>query len=252
MKFSRILNHFCGGQPQINGQRSTNAPATTTPDEVQLSVKKVTSQFGTIARSYNLPLWSEDGKRNYEHDFAVMLTHGDLDSIRLELLAHDSSVLFEFKIQFSGHRAATKLLDHSSGVELPVINRHAVAKHRIVLQQHGKMESYRHLLKVNWGTAETLQKRPGDAFPSEHARKITGGRQEAGFHVSTEARERLTVTQTGNGAFAFAEAAAKGWRGIFLHRRFAPPGFQFRIGQRVTALLVQTPRGIQARAIRNN
>ena len=55
MQFSRILNHFCGDQPQINGQRPKIARATNTPDEVQLSAKKVTSQFGTIARSYNLP-----------------------------------------------------------------------------------------------------------------------------------------------------------------------------------------------------
>jgi hypothetical protein len=217
-----------------------------------MSVKKVMSQFGTIARSYNLPLWSKEEKWKYQQDFAVMLAHEDLESVRLELLAQDNSVIFEFKIQFSFQSATRKLVDHSSGVELPIIYRQAVAKHRIVLQQHGKMDNYRHLLKINWGPAETLQKRPGDAFPSEHARKITGGRQAAGFHVSSEVRERLTVTQTGKGAFAFAEAAARGWRGIFLHRRFAPPGFQFRVGQQLTALLVQTPRGIQARAIRNN
>jgi hypothetical protein len=252
MKFSSILNHFYGGQPQSNGQCPNSEPVTHTPVAAEMSAKKVTSQFGTIGRSYDLPLWSKEEKQNYEHDFAVMLAHGDLESIRLELLAQDNSVLFEFKIQFPGQRVAKKLFDYSSGVELPVIDRQAVAKHRIVLQQHGKMDNYRYMLKVNWGPAETLHKRPGDAFPSEHARKITGGRQEAGFHVSSEVRERLTVTQTGNGAFAFAEAAARGWRGIFLHRRFAPQGFQFRIGQQVTALLVQTPRGIQARAIRNN
>ena len=117
MKFPRILNHVCADQPQTNGQRPNSETGTHTPGEVQMGAKKVTSQFGTIARSYNLPLWSEDEKQNYEHDFAVMLAYGDLGSIRLEFLAQDNSVLLEFRIEFSGQRSAQNLVDHSSGEE---------------------------------------------------------------------------------------------------------------------------------------
>src|ERR1051325_65175 len=117
MKFSHILNHCCGGQQKTNCQAPNLAPATLRPCELEMNAKKVTSQFGTIARSYNLHLWYKNERRNYEHDFAVMLAHEDLESIRLELLAKDNSILFEFKIQFSGQRAAKNLVDHSSGVE---------------------------------------------------------------------------------------------------------------------------------------
>ncbi|PWU14395.1 MAG: hypothetical protein C5B50_17610 [Verrucomicrobia bacterium] len=232
--------------------RGAGESACRTPGPLELHARKITSQFGTIARSYGLTLWPKEEKWKYQHDFEVMLAHEDLDSIRLELLAQDNSVLFEFKIHFSCQTATCRRAEINSGVELPVIQRETVANHRIVLQHHRKIEAYRHLLKLNWGPVETFQKRPGDTFASDHASKITGGRQQANFHVASEVRQCLTVTQTGNGPYAFAEGMERGRKGVYLHLRFAPPGFRFRVGQQLTALLVQTTRGIQARAIRAN
>jgi hypothetical protein len=212
-------------------------------------VKKVVSQFDLVARSYNLPIWAPQTAADHQHDWSVMLAHGDLQSASLELLGADKTVLFEFKIRFEGQKPKAPLIDSAAGLELPVLDRAAVAGHRLIIQQNGREAAYRHLLKMTWSPAQTLHKRPGDTFASEHARKITGGRQTANVHISAEARQRLVVTQTGDNGYAFGDVPSKGWKGIFLHRKFAPPGFQFRIGQQLLAVCVQTPRGLQARAI---
>ena len=256
MKLNDIFKKLFGNKPVPTPPPAPPVPQPkrdpnyTIPDDCLMQSKKVVSQFDTIGRSYNLPIWAPQSKEDHQHDWGVMLAHDDLQSVRLELLAADKTVLFEFKIEFARRKANGKFIDSANGVELPVLDRATVSGHRLIIQQSGRESVYRHLLRIGWSPAETLVKRRGNTFASEHARKITGGRQTAKVHVSAEARQRLVVTQTGDDGYAFGDVPAKGWKGVFLHLKFAPPGLQFRIGQQLTALLVQTPRGVQARAIR--
>jgi len=251
MKLNDILNGIFGNNPAPTPRPAPQpnpAAGYTIPANYCMQAKKVVSQFDTIGRSYYLPIWAPQTAADHQHDWGVMLAHGDLQSASLELLAGDKTVLFEFKVRFQGEKAKRGLIDSADGVELPVLDRATVAGHRLIIQQSGREPVYRHLLRMTWSPAQTLQKRRGDSFASEHARKITGGRQTANVHVTAEARQRLVVTQTGDGAYAFGEVPAR-FKGVFLHRKFAPPGFQFRIGQQISAVLVQTPKGLQARAI---
>ncbi len=250
MILNNILNGIFGDKPAPKPPATPPKPTAgyAIPPNCWMQAKKVVSQFDTIGRSYNIPIWAPQTAADHQHDWGVMLAHGDLQSVRLELLAADKTVLFEFRVHFQGEKAKGGLIDSASGVELPLLDRAAVTGHRLIIQQNGRESVYRHLLRISWSPAPTLQKRPGDSFASEHARKITGGRQTASVHVTAEARQRLVVTQTGDGPYAFGEVPAR-FKGIFLHRKFAPPGFQFRMGQQLSAVLVQTPRGLQARAI---
>jgi hypothetical protein len=252
MKLNEIIGSIFGNNPPPNpppAPQPKPTPGFTIPADCSLQVKKVVSQFDLVARSYNLPIWAPQTAADHQHDWGVMLAHSDLQSASLELLAADKTVLYELKIRFEGQKPKAGFIDSANGVELPVLDRASVAGHRLIIQQNGREATYRHLLRMTWSPAQTLRKRPGDTFVSEHARKITGGRQTANVHVSAEARQRLVVTQTGDSGYAFGDVPAKGWKGIFLHRKFAPPGFQFRIGQQLLAVCVQTPRGLQARAI---
>jgi hypothetical protein len=220
------------------------------PDTLGLEVSKAIEQIAFIARSYALSLWTSDAnKADWKHDLTVMHRHGDLEHVRLELLAADQTVLFEFKIRFTGSGGGERLADTGQGVELPVLDRRRVAGHRLIVQQLGHVAGYRHLLRMPWQSAATLPKRAGDAFESEHARKITGGRQHGLFHVPAEARHRLLITRVGDRGFAFARDLDLGVEGVFLHAKFALQGFEFRPGRHVTAVVVQTPRGLQARNI---
>lgn len=255
MKLSDIIDSLLGNSPPPTPPPAPAPQSKPTvgfrlPPDCAMQVRKVVNQFDLVARSYNLPIWApHQGSADHLHDWGVMLAHGDLQSASLQVLATDKSILYELTIRFEGQKPTLGLVDRAGGVELPVLDRAAVAGHRLIIQQNGREALYRHLLRMTWSPAEALRKRPGDTFASEHARKITGGRQTASVHVGAEARQRLVVTQTGEAGFAFGEVPAKGWKGVFLHRKFAPPGFQFRIGQQLLAICVQTPRGLQARAI---
>jgi len=63
-------------------------------------------------------------------------------------------------------------------------------------------------------------------------------------------RVLLVITDTGTKGYAFGQSQdANGPGKVFLHINYAPAGFVFRRGERITARIVQTPAGIQARDI---
>ena len=217
-----------------------------------LAASKAIAQLAFIDRSYNLNIWpTEESLQIWTYDIGLMLEHQDLQHVRLELLDADRAVLFEYRIDFASEGKCRPLRDTAQGIELPVFDRQRVADHRLVVQGHGRAALYRHLLKLKWDTVPTLPKRPGDTFVSEHAGKVTGGRQKGAFHVGDLARHRLVVTQVFPGrGYAFARDLDLGVDGVFLHAKFAPKGLRFRLGLSLQAVVVQTPRGLQARAIR--
>jgi hypothetical protein len=75
------------------------------------------------------------------------------------------------------------------------------------------------------------------------------GRQVAAFHVSDVARHQLVVTQTGTRGFFFAKDLNLDRDGVFVLVKHLPPTFVVRVGARFTALVIATPRGLQARSI---
>jgi len=100
-----------------------------------------------------------------------------------------------------------------------------------------------------WGPAASLPKSAGSTYASEHAASITGGRQAAAFHVTHAARHRLVVTQTGTKGFFFAKDLDLDRDHVFGFVKHLPLGFDVRVGATFTALVIGTPRGLQARSI---
>lgn len=219
-------------------------------NDAKLSVSKLLRQLAFVDRSYGLGLWSSDEIRGlWQHDLELMLYHGDLKRVALQLLDSEKSVLFEFGISFGGMQGASAACDTAQGIELPVLNRSRVFSHRMLVNRNGRSKEYEWQLQASWATAEKLRTRATDGFESEHARRITGGRQTAAFAITPDARHRLVVTNAGSKAFAFAKDIDLGAEGVYMERRFAPDAYRFRVGDRVTAIVVQTPRGLQARSI---
>jgi hypothetical protein len=91
MKLLNLLDHLRGKGGLSASRHGTDEGAVRAPHALELQATKVLSQLGTIARSYSLHLWSKDEKWKYENDFAIMLAHEDLESVRLELLNSRSS-----------------------------------------------------------------------------------------------------------------------------------------------------------------
>ena len=215
----------------------------------QLMADKAANQLAFIDRTWNLRLWRDAAHfADWKHDIAVMREYHDLSAVSLEAIGHDERVLFREKITFTGG-ARNTAYDTVGGVELPLLDRAAIKSARLLVYRRDNPAAL-HLLKLPWEDAAELPVQPGDVIASDHAAKITGGRQKGELHVAATARHRIEVTQTGTRDYAFARDLDRPITGIFLHKKFTPPGFAFSIGQKLTAILVAGPKGIQARSIR--
>ena len=233
--------------PKAKSSSPTPRTTTVTP-EISLQVSKALRQLYRADEAYGLTLWpTEAARAEWQHDLSLMLAHGDLKAVILRVLAKDGSVPFSFNLAFTGqtHKVG---VDSAQGVELPMLPPDLIAKGEAVVSRCGREELYRHLLKGNWTRATQRPVRVGADIASEHADRITGGRLAGKLHVANEARRQLVVTQVGERGFAFGTAGEL--TGIFLHLKHAQQGQVFHLGDRLSAVLIQTPRGLQARDIR--
>jgi hypothetical protein len=228
----------------------TTQPVTVS-SATRLEVSKAMAQVEFIDRAYSLNIWaSREVARQWAHDLELMRHFNDMRGITLELTDSGSCVLFAFRIEFD-QQSGGRLLDSGTGVELPMLDRGRVRGHRLIVQHKGGMERYRHLLAMKWGDAPTLDRTSGSSYESEHARKITGGRQSGSFFVGNDERRLVVVTQAGNLDYVFAKSMGRPEvQNVFIHRKWVAPGVDLKPGTRLSALLVVTPRGVQARDVR--
>jgi cold shock CspA family protein len=221
------------------------------PGPVRLETKKAIHTLTLVDRAYALGIWSSpEEKAKWLNDIGVFLAFDNLNSISLELLGADKTVVAEVKIKFGQH-ANGKADRQASGTEVPVLDKKLVTGHRVLVQhKNGNAAQYQHFLKFNWSPAETLRRRQGDVFANSQARK-TGGRQTGSIFASKDSRHTLVITRPiGTKGFGFADCPDLGLTGVLLHIRHLRGVTGLRLGQRVTAQIVQLPQGIQAREVR--
>jgi len=221
-----------------------------TPTEAQRRLaQNVVAQLRTIDRAYDLKLLGDANNiAGWENDLAVMIAHDDLDGASCELLDSTGNVFYGYRATISGGNGRTQL--HSDGgLALPILDRSRLAKARLLMHRKGgDQAAYRSQLRLQWSAVERANFEDGASFKDEHANKTTGGRGEATVHVGKSLRVPLTITRAGDKGFAFA-ADSSGQLSVFCHAKSAPPGFKFAVGSRITAVLIQVPKGIQARDI---
>lgn len=221
------------------------------PEPVRLEATKAIHTLTLVDRAYSLGIWpSPEEKAKWLNDIGVFLAFDNLNSMSLELLGADKTVVAEVKINF-GQQANGKAGGVTAGTEVPVLDKKSVAGHRVIVRwKAGNQEQYRHLLRLNWQAAETLRRRQGDEFANSQARK-TGGRQTGSIFASKDSRHTLVVTRPiGTRGFGFADCPDLGLTGVLLHIRHLRGLKGLRLGQHVTAQIVQLPQGIQAREVR--
>lgn len=240
-------------KPLIQPSNAKENKMITVTDSVRLEVSKALRQLKFADANYGLGVWADNANYdNWLHDLEWMRAARDLKSVTLQLLAHDGSIYTEFAIAFqaAGARPDHKATD-SGGIELPVLERKRISGARVIVSNVPQADqSYRAHLRMNWSTAADLQKQKGDAFASDHAAKITGGRQTGAFHVASDARHRLVITNgSPTSPYAFARDLNLNHDGIFILRKHAP-GVPLEPGVQVTGIVIQTPRGLQCRQVR--
>ena len=229
----------------------TPRPPFVIPERAKSEAREAIHTLQLVDTSYGLGIWpTPEEKEKWLNDIAVFLAFDNLNSISLELLGADKTVVAEVKINFGQH-ANGKTARVPKGKEVPLIDRKLVAAHRVLVQwKQASPEQYRHLLRMNWRTAETLRRRHGDEFANNQARK-TDGRQTGSIFASKDSRHTLVVTRPiGSKGFGFADCPDLKLTGVLLHIRHLRGVSGLRLGQRVTAQIVQLPQGIQAREVR--
>jgi cold shock CspA family protein len=235
----------------LHPQSSHGSGALNLTDSVKLSASKAIDTLGLTDRAYSLGIWTSPVEKNkWLNDIAVFIAFDDLASITLELFDSTKTVVGAVSVRFD-QNAKGDPITQVGGTEVPVLQRSLVAGHRvIVVWKTGKKEIYRHLLKFDWQTAENLQRHPGDEFANSQARK-TGGRQSGSIFSSADSRHELIVTRPlGTNGYGFADCPSLKRTGIFLHARYLRGVEQIKLGQRLTAQIIQLPTGLQAREVR--
>lgn len=212
----------------------------------QLQVSKAIANLKLIARSYALSGWSEEYAQKLVHDISIMRVYGDAHSVRLEVFDSTNSIIFQHSENFTGN--GQRSIDSGGGLEIPVIPRHLVKDWRIVVPPRLSPEYVPRLL-LNWGPAPDRSLARGSEFDSDHVTKMTGGRTDGKIYVGDVARHTGTITLV-KGDYGFARDD-KLDADIFVHGRYVPDKALLRQGRRVSYVVTQTPRGLQARLVRN-
>ena len=220
-----------------------------TTQNAHFEVDKIFRQIEFISSSFDLKLWTASHPVSHVvHDVVLMRSHGDLHAIRLQLLS-GRSVVAEFAWEFVNNRGQSRVFDTGNGIELPLIASHRVTSLRFQVKNLHQGHRYRDRLWLHWPALDDLHEPRGSRFDSEHAARITGGRQKGTFFASNSDRHRLQITNVGTRGFAFARDLDFENQNVFLLQRFANPGVVFKPGAVVTAIVVQTPKGLQARDV---
>lgn len=213
----------------------------------RLMAGKLVGQLKTIDRTYALNLITDSAA--WDNDIAVILANDDLDAVSAEFLDHAGKCFYSHSVGVAAQRG-DGCIATDGGLALPILDKSRLASARLLVHRKGREQSeYATLLKMRWSTAKRAPKESGNSFEDAHARKTTGGHGQATVHVGDSLRVELTVVRSGGHGFAFA-TDANGRLSVFCHLKHAPPEFTFAVGMRITAVLVQVPRGIQAREIR--
>ena len=224
----------------------------TSPTEAdRLMIDKVARQIDLIERSYDRSVWSSaQHRQSWTHDLVLMLAYGDLRAVTFEFMNAQNDVEARFEYMMTADKRVRIFIDSAEGVELPFLEKKHTVKNRVTVSRNGRESLYRDQLVNSWSAAEKLHSRTSSSFKSEHTQKITGGRQAGRVDVSSDARYNLQVYNAGDKGYCFARATDLGIDGVFVHSKFCNGIGPLRPGDRITAVLIQTPRGVQARDVR--
>lgn len=218
-----------------------------------LAASKAVHTLAQVDRAYSLGLLENPGFREkLIHDLALKLAHQNLKALVLELIDANGRIILASRVDFTSRIPRFHECGGPNGTEVPLIDKGQVASSRLIAPRRYPDESaYSHLFKLNWCEAENLRRAAGSRWKTTHARK-TGGRQTGTMHVTKKARHILVITRPfGSRGYAFAACPDMRLSGVFLHETHSDPKCrQLRAGARVSALLVQSLDGIQARDVR--
>lgn len=252
MNFNDFFKSFFDSNPEKTVPGPKPGTEYRPSENAMLAASKAMGTLGLIDSSFGLGIWSDPVRRKgWYWDLAVKLDHHNLKNVSLELLDVAKKIICNVTIEFNNQGLAT-MRGAPRGTEIPIINPKAIVSHRVVVVNVVADESgYAHLQKLKWSQAEALDQLPGSDVKTTHGRK-TGGRQAGVIHVAGQLRQTLVITRSiGPRGYGFAACESLGLTGIYLQGIHMDRAAAFlATGRKVSAVLVQTLEGIQARDVK--
>jgi len=220
-------------------------------DLFRLDVENALGAFEVFLKSFGLsPRWaSANQRKDLVHDLTLMLQLADLHALCLELRNPCNHLVLLFRIEF---RSTDDLspVDPARGFELPWLPPNSVSSYRLLMGPVYRFYDYAHRLRSRWRSAQPAAHYPPNCFLSKHLQAVSFQRLSAFIFVSELARRSGTILTVSPAAdFALARCVDLP-SPVFLHRSECDQPFLFRPGQKVSFVLIRTPRGYQGRNIR--
>jgi hypothetical protein len=215
--------------------RTPPPPIAITPS-VKTQIATALRRLTYYDRAYNLNLFNLtptyiDDLRN---DFEVALAHGDLIAVRIELTDANNVVGASF----------------SAALELPVLDRARFTGRRLIVTGIDS-PAYRKQLRLSWRSAETYQRAGGTTFSSDFTARSSNGLTQGEFFAANNSTHLMVIVNSSpDGPYAFARSLTLDRDDtIFILKKHAA-GVDLTIGKKVSGLVIMTPRGLQARAVK--
>jgi hypothetical protein len=231
--------------------RTPPPPIAITPS-VKTQIATALRRLTYYDRAYNLNLFNLtptyiDDLRN---DFEVALAHGDLIAVRIELTDANNVVGASFCISFNGPGQDAAPRKDSAALELPVLDRARFTGRRLIVTGIDS-PAYRKQLRLSWRSAETYQRAGGTTFSSDFTARSSNGLTQGEFFAANNSTHLMVIVNSSpDGPYAFARSLTLDRDDtIFILKKHAA-GVDLTIGKKVSGLVIMTPRGLQARAVK--
>ena len=216
-----------------------------TEHAAQLMAEKITRELFRLSQAYgqSLPCGFDDLLR----DFTLMITHEDLETVRLLFADKQHRTLLEYAYHIcNGQMRRSAPHDVVGG--LAVVPLAEPFTLNVVISRKGQAHAYAAQLRIQWGDAPTYTRTGGDQCDNPHFSRKTGGRAGNEIYADRHLRKSGRVKFfSAEKQYGFIVPDETGAPEVFFHASVTTG--LLRTGERVSYLPLVTPRGIQARAV---
>lgn len=198
---------------------------------------KILQRIDRLEKSYGIRFWGNPKHReDYLHDLTLMFRHQDLRSLVVRLLDRNHQAVFEHPFWFEQNDDIGDL-PHPRGDTFPppVVDPNLIQIGELIVTRRNRRDLYQGQLKLCWTPAPAGRGSRKRAFSPQNREKTPW--------------RTLMIKRLGRKGYAFAVDEDSGQK-VFVPTDHYPSGDRFSLGQRLRALVIETPRGLQAREIR--
>lgn len=220
-------------------------------DYVRREVTAAYAPFQHYNRVFALKLWKAEDEHKVLADLCIKRTFEDLFHLQLMLLDAAGEAMFAYlrELGTGEEPRGPQRRDTAAGFTTPMLDMSEVTRSHFTVKGGKGADRYKHLLALSWSAQATPSMDNAVVVDDAHVSADPAGKGRGLLRVRRKQRERLTVIRAGGAGYAFGRCDVLPGRQIFLDIQEASDLIRFEVGQKLTAVITLTPRGLQGRAI---